>query len=186
MKKHNLFLLLTQLTWLIAFHTLCITGCLTSAYRQSIAGGEILEPVDRIYTTDLNTAWQATLEALKNNQLDVSNREAGFIQTKWIDNTAEKNFAESFGVQDSFLKSQYRLQLNLTKGYYNGRPTIKVTVQKEQLIERDILEGWKPIGTDFIDETTLLYRIGQIIFIKMKMAQLEEKNSQEEIEKSGL
>ncbi len=164
---------------LLLFCSACI-----SAYTKSV-GGESTQVFERIYLTDFNTAWQSVLDAIKNSHLDVSNREGGFIQTKWTENTAEKNFADSFGNADAYLKAQYRLRISVSKGFYNGQPTIKVSVLKEQLVQRDVLEGWRPISTDAIDETTLLYRIGRIIYIKMKIAKLEEDKAKKEIENSG-
>jgi hypothetical protein len=159
---------------LLASSTVLSSGC-TTAYRQSL-GGANARVFNRIYLTDFNTAWQSVLDSLKHARLDVSNREAGFIQTRWTDNTAEKNFVDSFGTQDSYLKAQYRFTVNVAKGgAYNGIPSIKVSVQKEQIIQRDVLEGWKAIDTDEIDEKTLLYRIGRIIFMRMKLAKIEEE-----------
>ncbi len=151
---------------------------------QSV-GGETGQVFERIYLTDFNTAWQSVLDSLKNRRLDLSNREGGFVQTKWSDNTAEKNFSDSLGNADAYLKAQYRFRISTSKGFYNGQPTIKISVQKEQLVQRDVLEGWRPIPTDSIDETTLLYRIGRIIFLRTKLARLDEEKSKKEIENSG-
>jgi hypothetical protein len=169
--------------FLLAWALAAATGC-TSAYRQSV-GGETAQVFNRVYLTDFNTAWQAVLDALKSSRLDVSNREGGFIQTRWTENTAEKNFTDSFGGADSYLKAQFRVRVTVAKGFYNGHPSVKVTVQKEQLIQRDVLEGWRPIETDMIDENTLLYRIGRIIYIRMKLARLEEEKTKKAIENSG-
>lgn len=155
-------------------------GC-TQAYIQSL-GGDETQAVERLYTTELDTAWQAVLESLKNNRLDVTNREGGYIQTKWTDNTAEKNFSDSFGGGDLYLKAQFRLRIALSKGYYNGQLVVKVSIEKEQLIQRDVLEGFRPVLSDTIDEKTLLYRIGRIIFMKMKIAKLEEIKTKKELE----
>ncbi len=155
-----------------------------SAYKQTI-GGDTTATFSRIYLTDFNTAWQSVLDSLKASRLDVSNREGGFIQSRWTENTAEKNFVDSFGGADAFLKAQYRFRVNVAKGFYNGRPSVKVTVQKEQLVQRDVLEGWKGAETDTIDENTLLYRIGRLIFIRMRMAQIEEEKTRRAIENSG-
>jgi hypothetical protein len=172
---------MNRLVLLLALVT--ASGCV-SAYRQTV-GGETAQVFTKIYLTDFNTAWQSVLDSLKASRLDVSNREGGFIQTKWTENTAEKNFVDSFGGADAYLKAQYRFRVNVAKGFYNGRPSVKVTVQKEQLIQRDVLEGWRPIETDAVDENTLLYRIGRIIFIRMKLAQLEEEKTKKAIESSG-
>jgi hypothetical protein len=170
---------LAALAWVSVASTACVT-----AYKQSV-GSDTSQVFQRIYLTDFNTAWQAVLDSIKNSRLDVSNREGGFIQTKWTDNTSEKNFVDSFGEQDSYLKAQYRFRINVAKGFYNGQPSVKVSVQKEQLVQRDVLEGWRPTETDTVDEQTLLYRIGRIIFIRMKMAYLEEKKTEKAIENSG-
>jgi hypothetical protein len=161
-----------------------LPGCMT-AYKQTV-GGEGVQTFTRIYLTDFNTAWQATLDALKSARLDVSNREGGFVQTKWTENTADKNLIDSFGSADAYLKAQYRFRVTVAKGFYNGNPSVKVAVQKEQLVERDVLEGWRPVDTDSIDENTLLYRIGRLIYIRMRINQLEENKTQKEIEASGL
>jgi hypothetical protein len=155
-------------------------GC-ASSYIQSI-GGDTNQSFERVYTTDWNIAWQATLEALKHTQIDTSNQEAGYVQTKWIDNTAEKNFIDSFGEADKYLKAQYRFQISLHKGYFKRKPTIKIRIQKEQLIQKDALEGWRPAETDSIEENTLLYRIGRLISMMTKLNQLEEQRTQRELQ----
>lgn len=122
------------------------------------------------------------LDALKHSRLDVTNREGGFIQTRWTENTAERNFVDSFGGADSVLKAQYRFKVTVAKSFYNGKPAIKVTVQKDQLVQRDVLEGWQPVETDSIEENTLLYRIGRLIFIKIKLAKIEEEKTEKALE----
>jgi len=157
-------------------------GC-ASAYRKSL-GGVMLNVHTRIYVTDMNTAWQAVLDSLKSNAIEVSNREGGFIQTKWTDNTSEKNFVDTFGTNYTYLKAQYRFRITVAKGVYDEEPSVKVTVQKEQLVQRDVLDGWKPVETDSIEEKTLLYRIGRLIYIRMKLNYLEEERIQNEIDAS--
>ncbi len=160
--------------------TTVLTSCI-KAFNETV-GGDTSQVFERIYYTDFNTAWQGVLDTLKKNQLDISNSEAGYIQTKWTENTAEKNFTDSFGGADSYLKAQYRLKINVSKGINNHHSTVKVRVQKEQLIQRDVLEGWRPIESDAIDESTLLYRIGRVIYIRMKLARIEELKTKKELE----
>ena len=71
------------------------SGCST-AYRQSV-GATREQAFNRIFLTDRTTAWIAVTEALKSFRLDVSNEKAGFIQTRWTDNTADKNAADPIG-----------------------------------------------------------------------------------------
>ncbi len=93
----------------------------------------------KIYKTDYNTAWQAVLDGLSGFDRTVVNREAGVIQTAWIDNTASKNFSDTYGVSETFYKSKYRLSVSVAPGIYAGRSAVKVSVQKEQLIQRELL-----------------------------------------------
>jgi hypothetical protein len=178
--RFKTLLRLVPLGFALAIAPLCFNGCV-SAYKETV-GGETEQVFTRIYLTDFNTAWQSVLEGMKHNRLDISNREAGYVQTKWTDNTEEMNLADSYSGTDSYLKAQYRFRVNVGKGFYNGKPSVKVTVQREQLVQRDVLEGWRPIETDSVEENTLLYRIGRIIFMKMKIAKLEEQKTQEQIE----
>ncbi len=158
---------------------LAASSC-TGPYRRSL-GGETDQGFSRIYRSDFNTAWQAVLDALKNSRLDVSNREAGFIQTRWVDNTAEKNLIDSYGTTDTYLKTQYRFRVTVAQGAYEGKPSVKVSVRKEQVVSRDVLEGFHRVETNAIEENTLLYRIGRIIFMRMKLAMLEERRTQQAI-----
>ena len=168
---------------LVLLITPALSGC-TTAYKQSV-GGDTARVFSRIYLTDFNTAWQSVLESMKSLRLDVTNREGGFIQTRWTENTAEKNFIDSFGAAESYLKAQFRFRVNVARGFYNGKPSIKVTVQREQLVQRDVLEGWRPVETDEVEERTLLYRIGRIIVIRTKLARLEEIKTKKALGESG-
>jgi hypothetical protein len=152
------------------------------AYIQSV-GGETAQIFHKFYATDFNTAWQAALDALKHSRLDITNKDSGYIQTRWTENTAEKNFTDSFGAAEAFLKAQYRFRVSVSQGYYNGKQVIKVSVHKEQLVQHDVLEGWRPIHTDSTDENTLLYRIGQLIHIKMRIDKLEQEKAKKQLEK---
>ncbi|MGK5089762.1 hypothetical protein WDW86_19600 [Bdellovibrionota bacterium FG-2] len=159
------------------------SGCVT-AYQETI-GADSARSFSKIYLTDFNLAWQAILESLKQNAMDVTNRDSGHIQTKWTDNTAEKNLIDSFGSADAYLKAQVRYKVTASKGFYNGKSSVKITIQKEQMIQRDVLEGWKPVQTDSVEEATLLYRIGRILTMKTKLARMEEQKTKHDIESSG-
>jgi hypothetical protein len=164
----------------LCFISLSVTSCVT-AYKESL-GGDTDQVFSRIYYTDFDTAWQSILDALKHNRLDVTNREGGAIQTKWTDNTEEKNFSESFGGARAYLKAQYRFKVSVAKSFFNGKPAVKVVVQRDQLVQRDVLEGWQPTETDSVEENTLLYRIGRLILIKTKLAKIEEENTKKALD----
>jgi hypothetical protein len=169
---------------LLASLAFCAAGCM-SAYRQSV-GGDPEQVYSRTYLTDINTAWQAVLQAFRASPLDITNRESGYIQTRWIDNTEQRNFADSFGGSDYLLKAQYRFRVNVAKTFYKGEPCAKVSVQKDQLVQIDVLEGWQHRESDSIEENTLLYRIGRIIYMQLKIAQAEDQKIKQEMKNSGM
>lgn len=159
------------------------SGCMT-AYKRSV-GANTQSIYHKIYATNVDTAWQSSLDALKSARLDVTNREAGFLQTRWMDNTKEKNFTDGDGSTAPYMKAQYRFKVSLAPGLYHGRNAVKVSVQKEQVAQRDALDDFRPLESDSIEENTLLYRIGRIITIKTQLARYEEQRTKEEIQKAA-
>lgn len=154
------------------------------SYIKSV-GGDSEKVIDRIFKSDFDTTWQAVLESLKSSPLEISNRESGYIRTKWIDNTDQKNFVDSFGPGKAYLKAQHRFRVTVSQGTFDRIPAVRVAVQKEQMVQYDILEGWRPVVSDEVDEETLLYRVGRIIFVRMKIAKADEEKSKEELKESG-
>jgi hypothetical protein len=96
-------------------------------------------------------------------------------------NTAEKNFSDSFGGVNAYQKAQYRIRITFAKSIYKQKAAIKISLLKEQLVQRDVLDGWHPIETDSVDEMTLLYRIGRLIQMRMKLAQYEDEKAKQEL-----
>jgi hypothetical protein len=158
------------------------SSCMT-AYRQTV-GSDGSKVFSRVFLTDYLTAWQAVLESMKSLRIDVKNQEGGFIQTRWVENTSEKAFVDSYGGAESYLKAQYRLKVSVAKAFHNGQPAVKVAIQKEQVIQRDVLEGWKTVDTDSLEENSLLYRMGRLVYMRMKLAKLEEEKNQRALQEA--
>ncbi len=145
-----------------------------------------LTPIySRILKTDYNTGWTAVLDALGSFERAIVNREAGVIQTAWIDSTAtHKELTEPFGESQTFLKSKYRISVTVAPGTYRGKPSVKVSIQKELMVQYDPLDSWKPVKTDGIEENTMLYRITRLVKIKHRLNEMEEERLQQAL-KSG-
>ncbi len=167
---------------LISIVLLGSSGCM-SAYKHSV-GATTQQNFSRAFSSDFNLAWQSTLDALKSVRLDVTNREAGFIQTRWIDNTTEKNFKDGIGGTAVYMKAQYRFKVSVAKSVYQGKEAIKVTVQREQIASRDALDDFRPLESDTIEENTLLYRIGRLIQVRTRLAKLEERETQAAVKRA--
>ena len=152
-----------------------------SAYLKSV-GGDGDQIFSKVYLGDYPLAWESAVEAMKTSPMEVVNRENGTLQTKWIDNTAERNLIDSAGSVNVYLKAQYRFRVLLGKGIYDGRNSVRMSVQKEQQIQRDVLEGWINQTTDGIQENSLLYRIGKVMEFKSKIQDLEAQKLKKQLD----
>jgi hypothetical protein len=158
------------------------SGCM-SAYLKSV-GGDGDQIFSKVYLGDYPLAWESAVEAMKTSPMEVVNRENGTLQTKWIDNTAERNLIDSAGSVNVYLKAQYRFRVLLGKGIYDGRNSVRMSVQKEQQIQRDVLEGWINQTTDGIQENSLLYRIGKVMEFKSKIQDLDAQKLKKQLDQA--
>lgn len=170
------YLLITSLVF--------FSGC--ASYEKFRQVTEELEIPSKIYKADFNQAWQAVISVMRKYDIAQQNQEAGFIKTRWMDNTLEVNFTDSFGSSDAVKAAKFKVIVNVVKGFRTGREVSKVTIYKRQLVEQDFLQGWKEVSTDGILEQTLLYRIERLIAIDNKLKQIDKAREKEALEQSGL
>lgn len=161
-----------------------LSGC--ASYEKFRQVTEELEIPSKVYKADYNQTWQAVISVMRKFDIAQQNQEAGFIKTRWMDNTLEVNFADAFGSSDAVKAAKYKVVVNVVKGYRTGREVTKVTFYKRQLVEQDFLQGWKEVTTDGIFEKTLLYRIERLIAIDNKLRQIDKAREKEALENSGL
>ena len=56
--------------------------------------------------------------------------------------------------------------------------------QKEQQIQRDVLEGWIQQTTDGIQENSLLYRVGKVMEFKTRLQEIEARKLKRQLEEA--
>lgn len=159
---------------------LLINSC--TSYEKYRKVTEELEIPSRIFKADFNQTWQAVLQVMRRFDNSYLNQESGRIKTRWMDNTLQVNFNDSFGSNDAVKAAEFRLMVNVTEGYSYGRKISKVTIYKRQRVEQDFLQGWKEIPTDGIQEKTLLYRIGILIDNDNKFRAIDKAKEKEQLE----
>jgi hypothetical protein len=150
-----------------------------STYLESI-GEKPDGRLERVFLASFDEIWDATLEALKNQSFEITSKEAGFLQTKWVLNTKEKNEEDAIEASYPYVKAQYRIQIQLLEQKGQG---VLVTLRRQQLVMRDMLEGWHAKESDLIEEQTLLYRIGRLIWLRKKVREIDDKKAQTELQK---
>jgi hypothetical protein len=147
---------------------------------------EEMEIPSKVFKADYNQTWQAVITVMRKFDIAQQNQEAGYIKTRWMDNTLEVNFADSFGTSDAVKAAKYKLVINIVKGYRTSREVTKVTIYKRQLMEQDFLQGWKEASTDGIAEKTLLYRIERLIAIDNQLKEIDKAREAEQLKNSGI
>jgi len=163
---------------------LFFNGC--ASYEKFRQVTEELEIPSKIFKSDYNQTWQAVISVMRKYDIAQQNQEAGFIKTRWIDNTLELNFADAFGSSDAVKAAKFKIIINVVKGFRSSREVTKVTIYKRQLIEQDFLQGWKEVTPDGILEKTLLYRIERLISIDNSLKEIDKAREKEQLENSGL
>lgn len=153
------------------------TSC--SSYENFKNISEDLEIPSQVYKADYNKVWQEVIKLTSTYERETYNQEAGIIKTRWKDNTLELNFADSFGNNDVVKSAQFKLTINVIKGYRGTKEVTKVSIFKRQRVEQDFLQGWKILRSDGILEKTLLYRLERALAIENKLQEIEEKKAKE-------
>jgi DNA polymerase III delta prime subunit len=166
-KKHSFCLLIILL----------MTSC--SSYENFKNVSEDLEIPSQVYKADYNKVWQEVIKLTSQYEREVYNQEAGIIKTRWKDNTLELNFSDSFGTNDAVKAAQFKLVINVVKGYKGTKEVTKVSVFKRQRVEQDFLQGWKVLRSDGILEKSFLYRIERALAIENKLQEIEDKKAKE-------
>jgi hypothetical protein len=153
-----------------------------SSYEKYKQVTEELEIPSQVFKSDFNQTWQAVLQVMKKFDNAYLNQESGRIKTRWMDNTLQINFTDSFSGNDTVKSAEFKLMVNVTEGYSYGRKIAKVTIYKRQRLEQDFLQGWKEVSTDGIQEKTLLYRIGILIDNDNKFKEIDDAKEKEQLE----
>jgi hypothetical protein len=161
------------------FLTFFISSC--ASYEQFKQVTEEMEMPSQVYKSDFNQTWQAVIQVMKKYDIAAQNQESGYIKTRWMDNTLQVNFTDSFGSNDAVKSAEFKLVVNVAKGFSYGREVSKVTLYKRQRVEKDFLQGWKEIRSDGILEKTIMYRIGRIIENDNKLRQIDKAREKEQL-----
>jgi len=160
-----------------------LLGCISCAnYEKWKHITEELEMPSQIFKSEFNQSWQGLLQVMKKYDIAQQNQEAGIIKTRWVDNTDEINFQNSFSKSDKIKAARFKLTINVVRGYRYSREVTKITVYKRQMIEQDFLQGWKEEPSDTILEKTILYRIGQLIKIDNKLKEIDKAREKKQLE----
>lgn len=118
----------------------------------------------RIFEGTYDDVWLASLKALNDYPLKVSNKDAGKIQSEIVNgpyNDLVFSYPEAIEVPD-----RYRYSLKFNFGKLEGddtKPLIRVRIIKDLERFQDFYTGWTPYVSDGLEEKIILYRIEHIL-----------------------
>ena len=155
------------LTLLLTVFLLC--GC-TSLPRES-------EPfVTRLYDGTYDDVWLASLKALNDYPLKLSNKDAGRITSEVINGPYnELLFTHPEPIQ---LPDRFRFSLKFNFGRLENKDSksmIRVRVVKELEQFQDFYSGWTNYQSDGLEERLILYRIEHILAMERLLSSQSPK-----------
>jgi|GEM_PF-4648964 len=152
----------------VLLQVFCVAGLLAASGCSNLPFVRQNKAPTRIFLTDFSTAWTAALEAVSNGKdiIRVNNRETGTIETNWVDNSESRQFLDVFSDEDFFLRSRYKLQVQVREGKKNGQQAVLVRILKQTQKESTFLGGFNDVESDLLEESVYLYRIGRLIAIQ--------------------
>lgn len=125
----------------------------------------------RIFEGSYDDVWLATLKALNDYPLKVSNKDAGKIQSEVVNgpyNDLLFTFPEAIELPERF---RYSMKFNFAKLVAeNKNPLIRIRVIKDLEQFQDFYTGWIPYQSDGLEERLLLYRIEHILKMEKTLA----------------
>ncbi len=139
------------------FAVAVLVGCSSEPAR--------VEPYQtRLYTGAYDEVWTATLKALSDYPLKISNKDSGKIQSEVVNgpyNDLLFQYPEQIELPERF---RYSLKFNFAKlSSEDNEPLTRVRVIKELERFHDFYTGWTATQSDALEEKILLYRIEHIL-----------------------
>lgn len=142
------------------------TGCATLS--TSPAAGAY---ATRLYLGTYDEVWTATLKALNDYPLKISNKDSGRIQSEVVNgpyNDLLFTYPEPIEIPERF---RYTLKFNFAKLAADDRqPLVRIRVVKDLERFHDFYTGWLPYPADGMEEKVILYRIEHILRMERAIA----------------
>ncbi len=149
------------------FAALCLaSGCSSLTTTPSASAY-----ATRLYLGTYDEVWTATLKALNDYPLKISNKDSGRIQSEVVNgpyNDLLFQYPEAIEIPERF---RYTLKFNFAKlSSDDQQPLVRVRLIKELERFHDFYTGWLPYPADGMEEKIILYRIEHILRMERAIA----------------
>ncbi len=126
----------------------------------------------RLYEGNFDEVWLATLKALNDYPLKLSNKDGGKIQSEVVNgpyNDLLFTYPDPVEQPERF---RYSIKFNFGKfATDEKRPMVRIRVIKELEQFQDFYTGWTPFPSDGMEEKLLLYRVEHILKMEKHLSQ---------------
>ena len=110
---------------------------------------------------NFDQTWQATLQVMQKFDLSSQSQELGVIKTRFIDNTVELNFADSFGKEESIKSAKFKLIVSVKSQDRLTRAETKISIYKRKWSKKNFFKVpnlyeatgiWRPLSCTGLGE----------------------------------
>lgn len=126
----------------------------------------------RIYPGNYDEVWLATLKALNDYPLKMSNKDTGRIESEIINGPYNDLLFSPIEPIELPERFRYSVKINFAKlESSDERSLTRVRIVKNLEKFRDFYAGWTPFESDGLEESLLLYRVQHILQMDQRLAQ---------------
>ncbi len=123
MKKSQLLIYGCAILLFAAFFTTVPTGCATTGSgRRSMTG------VSRYFDKDVNTVWDAVVQAVEGTPVDIRDKEKGFLRTNWV--VGRSTTKTSGLLLEGTWQERYRLHVRIAG--IGDKSYVSINAQREE------------------------------------------------------
>ncbi len=125
----------------------------------------------RIYSGSYDEVWLATLKALNDYPLKMSNKDTGRIESEIINGPYNDLLFSPIEPIELPERFRYSVKVNFAKlEASDDRSLTRVRIVKGLEKFRDFYAGWTPFQSDGLEENLLLYRIQHILQMDQQLS----------------
>lgn len=133
-------------------------------------------PREQVYYASFEEVWRSVNIALQPYPLRISNMDQGLLETDNI--RGYKVWSPPYKSDMVSGGQYYHLTIRVVRGNLQKKQATKVTIVKDVEVQPDFFSDPKNLGSDGLEEKTLLYRIGREIQMDRAMSKAQKKNNQ--------
>lgn len=147
---------------LLALLLALLPACSLFEKAPDVAPNRPVRYKQKVFYSTYDEVWRAAHAALK-YPIVVDNQDTGVIETDYIKGIDGWLLPESSAPSSSGLR--YKITLLFAQGKFEGKDSIRVTIEKKIEVLRDFFSDPQSLESDSLEEKVIFYRIEREIII---------------------